>query len=98
MTFIVFHTALSGLVDLEGWAKVADQFLHTLVPALAVAARLKFGPRGIVGRRTSLLALIPPLVWVVFTLIRGAIIDFYPYPFVDVNDLGSLSACSPTRL
>ena len=98
VTFIVFHTAPSGLVDLEGWAKVADQFLHTLVPALAVAAWLKFGPRGIVGRRTALLALIPPLVWVVFTLIRGAIIDFYPYPFVDVNDLGDLRVLANTAL
>jgi hypothetical protein len=26
----LFHTALSGLVDLEGWAKVADQFFTHL--------------------------------------------------------------------
>jgi hypothetical protein len=98
VTFIVFHTALSSLVDLEGWAKVAEQFLHTLVPVLAVATWLRFGPRAIVERRTTLLALIPPLVWVVFTLIRGAIIDFYPYPFVDVNDLGYARVIANTAL
>jgi hypothetical protein len=88
VTFIVFHVALSHLVDLEGWAKVADQILHTVVPVLAVGTWLTFGPRGLVDRDTALLALVPPLLWVVFTLIRGELIDFYPYPFVDVNEHG----------
>ena len=62
VTFIVFHVALSHLVDLEGWAKVADQILHTVVPVLAVATWLAFGPRGLVDRGTALLALVPPLL------------------------------------
>jgi hypothetical protein len=98
VTFIVFHTALSHLVDLQGWAKVADQILHTVVPLLAVGTWLKFGPRGLVDRSIALLALVPPLLWVVFTLIRGEMIDFYPYPFVDVNDLGYARVIANTAL
>jgi hypothetical protein len=28
------------------------------------------------------------VLWLVFTLIRGEAVGFYPYPFVDVGDLG----------
>ena len=31
-----------------------------------------------------LLSAIYPLAWLAFTLVRGAVIDWYPYPFVDV--------------
>jgi hypothetical protein len=98
VTFLVFHIVLSQLVDLEGWAKVADQILHTLVPVLAVGTWLRFGPRGIVDRRIALLALVPPLLWVAFTLIRGELIDFYPYPFIDVNDYGYARVFANTAL
>ncbi len=29
-----------------------------------------------------------PVLWLVFTLIRGAFVGFYPYPFVDVDEHG----------
>jgi hypothetical protein len=34
-----------------------------------------------------------PLAWLAFTLIRGAFLDWYPYPFIDVvaNGYGKVS-------
>jgi hypothetical protein len=29
-----------------------------------------------------------PVLWLVFTLIRGAVIDWYPYPFLDAHAHG----------
>ena len=29
-----------------------------------------------------------PLLWFGYTLVHGSITDWYPYPFVDVADLG----------
>ena len=29
-----------------------------------------------------------PLTWFVFTLVRGWVVDWYPYPFIDVSHLG----------
>ncbi|MGI8411933.1 MAG: Pr6Pr family membrane protein, partial [Solirubrobacteraceae bacterium] len=34
------------------------------------------------------LSLIFPIGWLAFTLIRGAIAHWYPYPFIDVTQLG----------
>jgi hypothetical protein len=88
ITFVVFHVALAELLDLEGWAFVADRLLHLIVPVLAVVGWLIVGPRGLTSRRVVWLSLLFPVAWCVFTLVRGAIIDWYPYPFIDVTELG----------
>jgi hypothetical protein len=88
VTFVVFHVALAGLQDLHGGAAFADFMLHTASPILCVLGWAIFGPRAHSETRVVLLALVFPLVWLVFTLIRGPIVDFYPYPFLDVRDHG----------
>jgi hypothetical protein len=90
ITGVVYHAVLSGLFDLETWALVADNVLHTIVPVAAVIGWFVWGPRGRTSGRVVKLSLVFPVGWLVFTLIRGAIVDFYPYPFVDVNHLGYL--------
>ena len=88
ITFVVYHTLLSSLWEPEGHAAVADMLLHTVVPAMALAGWIVFGPRGLTSAHVVGLALLVPLVWAVFTLIRGPIVDYYPYPFLDVRDHG----------
>jgi hypothetical protein len=85
VTFVVFHVALAGLQDLEGSAALADFLLHTASPILCVLGWLLFGPRHRGGARVVLLSLTFPLCWLAFTLARGPIVDFYPYPFLDVR-------------
>lgn len=88
VTFIVYHSVLSGLQEHSGWGSVANQILHTIVPALAVLGWLLFGPRGLASWRVIPYAMIWPIAWIVFTLVRGAVIDWYPYPFIDVLEHG----------
>jgi hypothetical protein len=59
--------------------------LHTASPVLCVAGWLLFGPRVASGPRVVALALLYPLAWLAFTLVRGPLVDFYPYPFLDVR-------------
>jgi hypothetical protein len=88
VTFLVFHTVLSGLQELSGAAAFTDFVFHTLVPLLALGGWFAFGPRGLVSWRVAAYALLFPLLWGLFTLVRGPIVDFYPYPFIDVRSLG----------
>ncbi len=89
VTFVVFHVALTGLVDLSPWGAVANQLLHTVVPLLAVVGWLAFGPRGRTSARVTGLTLLFPVGWLAFTLVRGPFAsDWYPYPFLDVAELG----------
>jgi len=88
ITGIVYHSAIRDLMEVQSWALVADRLVHTVVPVLAVATWLIHGPRGRATRRVMWLSLLFPVAWFAFTLIRGPIADFYPYPFVDVTRLG----------
>jgi hypothetical protein len=89
VTGIVFHVALSGLLDLDTRAQVANQLQHTVVPIMAVVGWLAFGPRGITSKRVAWLTVIYPLAYMAFTVIRGPLAsNFYPYPFADVHKLG----------
>ena len=88
ITGIVYHVALASLLDLEGWHQLGDQLVHTVVPALAVVGWLMFGPRRLTSARIAWLSVLFPFCWIALTLIRGAVIDWYPYPFIDVTKLG----------
>jgi hypothetical protein len=88
VTGIVFHAVLARLLDLESWGLVANNLVHTVVPVMAVLGWLMFGPRGLTSRRVVWLSVLFPIAWLIFVLIRGPIVHFYPYPFVDVIKLG----------
>jgi hypothetical protein len=88
VTFLVFHLALRSLQELSGKAAVADFLLHTASPIMCVLGWLLFGPRDWVTWRVVWLSLIFPICWLVFTLVRGPIVSFYPYPFLEVDQHG----------
>jgi hypothetical protein len=88
VTGIVFHAVLAQLLNLSGWARLGNDLVHTIVPVMAVIGWLMAGPRGLVSKRIVWLSLIFPIFWLAFTLIRGAIIGWYPYPFIDVGQIG----------
>jgi hypothetical protein len=88
VTGIVYHVALASLDDLTGWAAVANFLLHTASPVVGVLGWLLFGPRGRTDQRIVAWSIVFPLLWLVFTLVRGEFVGFYPYPFVDVAEHG----------
>jgi hypothetical protein len=92
VTGIVFHAVLAKTLDLAGWAALGNELVHTVVPIMAVTGWLLAGPRGLIDKRAVWLSLIFPACWLAFTLIRGAIAHWYPYPFIDVTQLGYFRA------
>jgi hypothetical protein len=92
VTGVVYHVALASLFDLDGVYQLGNQLVHTVVPLLTVLGWLMFGPRGQLSRRIAWLSLLFPVGWLAFTLIRGAVIHWYPYPFIDVAAIGYAKA------
>jgi hypothetical protein len=88
ITGLVYHTLLRQEWDPEGWALVGDQLAHTVVPLMALLGFVLFGPRGLIDIRDVWLGLLFPVVWSIFTMFRGEVVDWYPYPFIDVGDHG----------
>jgi len=64
------------------------ELLHTVVPLLCALYWLLFVPRFHLLLRDCLFWLVYPLCYLLMTFWRGSETDFYPYPFIDVSELG----------
>lgn len=98
VTGIVYNTVLTGLVDLTGAGAVSNALLHIVSPVLAVVGWVVFGPRPRIDRSTIWWSAVAPLAWILYTFVRGAIVDWYPYPFLDVSTHGYASSLLSTLL
>jgi hypothetical protein len=88
ITAIVYVVVLSGDSHNTGMDQVANLMLHYIGPPLFVLAWVTVGPfphfeLADVGR-----GLVWPASWIVWTLVHGALTDWYPYPFIDVGVKG----------
>jgi hypothetical protein len=88
ITGIVYVTVLAGQVTHEGISVWLNAAFHYFCPLWTLAGWLLFGPRPRVTWRVVGLAFAWPAAWIGYTLARGAVTDWYPYPFLDVTDLG----------
>lgn len=85
VTGTVYSTVLAKIHEPHGWVETfVNDIFHYVIPIMMVVGWLLFGPRPRVVSRTVGLALLWPVAWIAYTLIRGAITSWYPYPFVDV--------------
>jgi hypothetical protein len=96
ITGLVYHLVLAnpasafyaGPTHFTPAEAVGNQLLHTVVPLLAVLDWLVFDRRRRYCWRYALYWLAGPLAYLGFAVVRGLIEHTYPYPFLDVNDLG----------
>ncbi|MFN8108489.1 MAG: Pr6Pr family membrane protein [Thermoleophilia bacterium] len=89
ITGVVFALLLAGLQEqLQTTIPWVDDIVHRVVPAAVVLDWLIDPPRHRIGWRTGLWWLAYPMAWFAYTLIRGSVVGWYPYPFVDVSHLG----------
>lgn len=96
VTGAVFGTVLAGLVHHTGVSWWCDTAFHYFAPWWALIGWLLFGPRPRVDWRTVGWSVVWPVAWLVYTFVRGAVTGFYPYPFLDVTELGYLVALRNT--
>jgi hypothetical protein len=88
ITAIFYILLLSQADDPQSWNVYTNFLNHYLTPAVTILVFVLFGPRKWFKFKTVFLALIIPTVFLIYTFIRGAIINKYPYPFLDVASEG----------
>lgn len=88
LVMVFYHVMLSGLWAPEGWYKAADVLLHYVTPIFYVLWWWIFSDHGQVRMRNIPMMLVPSLAYVIYTLVRGAIIGTYPYPIFEAGRLG----------
>lgn len=96
VTGLVFGAVLAPLVQHSGIDWWINAGLHYVSPAMAFLGWLLFGPRPRIDGRTLAWALVWPLGWIAYTFVRGAVVGWYPYPFLDVGGIGFWTALRNT--
>lgn len=82
VTFIVFALLLAD-TDVDLAIPWVNSVLHEIIPIVVLIDWLIDPPTARVTNRQGLLWLSFPAAWIGYVLIRGAIVDRYPYPFLD---------------
>lgn len=86
---IGFAVLLAGL---EGVALTAvpwdNTVLHYIIPIAVLVDFIIDRPKWKIKFSTGLLWISYPLIYVAYSLIRGAIVGWYPYPFLNPNNAG----------
>jgi hypothetical protein len=62
--------------------------LHRVIPVVMVADWLIDPPRAALELRRALIWLVYPLLFAAYSLMRGPIVGWYPYPFLDPAQVG----------
>ncbi|MEV6523653.1 Pr6Pr family membrane protein [Longispora sp. NPDC051575] len=81
-TGIVYATLLSG-IEVDTTVPWTNFVVHQLMPVVVLLDWLFDPPYRRLEFRKVLLWLLFPLLYLPYSLVRGAIVDWYPYPFLD---------------
>jgi hypothetical protein len=85
---VVYFLLLHDLSRATGARLYFERALHYLTPPMFVLDWLLFVPKADVPWTVGFASLGFPAAYAVWTLAHGAISGWYPYPFLDVSDLG----------
>ncbi|MFT3701873.1 MAG: Pr6Pr family membrane protein [Agriterribacter sp.] len=85
---LVYQVALRPIWNPQGLQKVVDELLHSVNPVFFVVCWIFFVSKHSLQWKHLFQWLAFPFVYLLIILIRGAITGYYPYPFVNVVNLG----------
>jgi hypothetical protein len=87
MTCIGYTVLLHG-PDVNAGGAWMNPVLHQVMPGVLAADWLLHPPSNRLSLRAGLGWLVFPVTWMAFTLVYGAVVGWYPYPFLDPRLVG----------
>jgi len=85
---VVYHIMLRDLWDPQGLQLITDISLHTVLPIMYVLDWVFLSPKRSLRFAQIPYWLVYPCLYGVYTIMRGALSGIYPYPFLNVTELG----------
>jgi len=85
---LIYNTILRFLWEPQGLQKIVDELLHSVIPLIVLGYWFIFMAKDRLQWRNVLPWLIYPFAYIVYILIRGSVSGFYPYPFINTQQLG----------
>jgi hypothetical protein len=88
LVMLFYHFMLAPYYQMQGGLLVATYLLHYIAPVIYIAWWLVGAPHGTLAFRQVPLALLPGVAYVAWVLLRGAVVNEYPYDILDVSKAG----------
>lgn len=85
---LVYQVALRPLWHPEGLQMIVDELLHSVVPVLTIIFWCLYETTTPIKYTQAINWVSYPLIYLAYILVRGHFSYFYPYPFVNVANLG----------
>lgn len=98
-TGVVYGLLLSGYQEeLQTTIPWVDTVVHKVMPLVMLADWLIAPPAAKLRFKRALVWLVFPLVYCAVALIRGPIVNWYPYPFLNPDSAGGYAGVAATAL
>jgi hypothetical protein len=90
VTFIVYGVLLAGYQEeLQTTIPWVDTVVHRVLPIVMILDWIIDPPdNALTWKRALPFWLAPPAAYLIYSLIRGPIVDWYPYPFLNADEVG----------
>lgn len=85
---LIYQLILRSTWHPEGFQKVVDELLHSVNPLLVLIFWYQYENKKGLSYTFIPKWLTYPLLYLIYVLIRGHFSHFYPYPFINVNEIG----------
>lgn len=92
MVGAVYQFALRHIWSPQGMQMIVDELLHSVIPILVIVFWYLYEVTKPVQYAQVLNWALYPLVYLLFILVRGSFSNFYPYPFINVIEIGLTKA------
>lgn len=84
----IIYAVLLANIDVGVADPWTNNVVHRIMPVVLLLDWILAPPRRQISESRSLTWLLFPLVYGIYTLIRGPVVDWYPYPFLDPRERG----------
>ncbi len=85
---LVYQIVLRPLWEPTGLQWVVDELLHTVIPLFMLAYWFLYATTDDFNIRKTTIWLLYPIIYIILILIRGNFSKFYPYPFLNIPEIG----------
>ncbi len=86
--FLTYQFILRGIWEPTGMQRIVDELLHSVIPVFVIVFWAAYENKKEVAWKAIPSWLLYPLIYLIYILFRGNLSGFYPYPFINVNELG----------
>jgi hypothetical protein len=88
IVMLVYHFVLAGIWAPTGLFKLADMGLHYAAPLVYLVWWITLRRSQTLNFSQIAAMMVPPLLYIIYVLLRGQMTGLYPYPFIDAGMLG----------